>query len=116
LFGGAKGGITVNSKALSRLKLERLSRGYIDAIADFIEPDVDILAPDVYTNSMIMGWMMDQYSTIRRQICPGVVTGKPAIAFLRRRPSPCKDLVMSGQRWQNCWLDRAIAAENFSFS
>ena len=76
-FGGAKGGITVNPKALSRLELERLSRGYIDAIADFIGPDVDILAPDVYTNSMIMGWMMDQYSIIKRQISPGVVTGKP---------------------------------------
>ncbi|MCY7324012.1 MAG: Glu/Leu/Phe/Val dehydrogenase, partial [Phormidesmis sp. CAN_BIN36] len=76
-FGGAKGGITVNPKTLSRLELERLSRGYIDAIADFIGPDVDILAPDVYTNSMIMGWMMDQYSIIKRQISPGVVTGKP---------------------------------------
>ncbi|MEQ8755361.1 MAG: Glu/Leu/Phe/Val dehydrogenase [Coleofasciculus sp. G1-WW12-02] len=76
-FGGAKGGVTVNPKALSKLELERLSRGYIDAIADFIGPDVDILAPDVYTNAMIMGWMMDQYSIIRRQISPGVVTGKP---------------------------------------
>ena len=76
-FGGAKGGIAVNPKALSRLELERLSRGYIDAIADFIGPDVDILAPDVYTNAMIMGWMMDQYSMIRRQNTPGVVTGKP---------------------------------------
>ncbi|UIE37928.1 Glu/Leu/Phe/Val family dehydrogenase [Leptodesmis sichuanensis] len=76
-FGGAKGGITVNPKALSRLELERLSRGYIDAIADFIGPDVDILAPDVYTNSMIMGWMMDEYNIIRRHICPAVVTGKP---------------------------------------
>ncbi|MBD1820928.1 Glu/Leu/Phe/Val dehydrogenase [Cyanobacteria bacterium FACHB-DQ100] len=76
-FGGAKGGITVNPKALSRLELERLSRGYIDAIADFIGPDVDILAPDVYTNAMVMGWMMDQYSIIRRQNTPGVVTGKP---------------------------------------
>lgn len=76
-FGGAKGGITVNPKALSRMELERLSRGYIDAIADFIGPDVDILAPDVYTNSMIMGWMMDQYSIITRHICPAVVTGKP---------------------------------------
>ncbi len=76
-FGGAKGGITVNPKTLSRLELERLSRGYIDAIADFIGPDVDILAPDVYTNSMIMGWMMDQYSIIKRYICPSVVTGKP---------------------------------------
>lgn len=76
-FGGAKGGVTINPKALSKLELERLSRGYIDAIADFIGPDVDILAPDVYTNAMIMGWMMDQYSIIRRQISPAVVTGKP---------------------------------------
>ncbi|MFM7615615.1 MAG: Glu/Leu/Phe/Val family dehydrogenase, partial [Synechococcales cyanobacterium] len=76
-FGGAKGGITVNPKELSRLELERLSRGYIDAIADFIGPDMDIPAPDVYTNPMIMGWMMDQYSIIRRQIIPAVITGKP---------------------------------------
>ena len=76
-FGGAKGGITVNPKELSRLELERLSRGYIDAIADFIGPDIDIPAPDVYTNETIMGWMMDQYSIIRRQLTPAVVTGKP---------------------------------------
>jgi glutamate dehydrogenase (NADP+) len=76
-FGGAKGGITVNPKQLSRQELERLSRGYIEAIADFIGPDIDILAPDVYTNDMIMGWMMDQYSIIQRKISPGVVTGKP---------------------------------------
>jgi len=76
-FGGAKGGINLNPKELSKPELERLSRGYIEAIADFIGPDVDILAPDVYTNEMIMGWMMDQYSIIRRQISPGVVTGKP---------------------------------------
>ncbi len=76
-YGGGKGGITVNPKELSRLELERLSRGYVDAIADFIGPDVDILAPDMYTNQMIMGWMMDQYSIIKRQISPAVVTGKP---------------------------------------
>lgn len=76
-YGGAKGGITVNPKTLSRLELERLSRGYIDAIADFIGPDRDILAPDVYTNAMVMSWMMDQYSTIKRKFSPGVVTGKP---------------------------------------
>lgn len=76
-FGGGKGGVTVNPKELSKLELERLSRGYIDAIADFIGTDVDILAPDVYTNAMIMGWMMDEYSIIRRQFSPGVVTGKP---------------------------------------
>ncbi|MGB0564588.1 MAG: Glu/Leu/Phe/Val family dehydrogenase [Spirulinaceae cyanobacterium] len=76
-FGGAKGGITLNPKELSRAELERLSRGYIDAIADFIGPDIDILAPDMYTNAMIMGWMMDQYSIIQRQVSPAVVTGKP---------------------------------------
>jgi glutamate dehydrogenase (NADP+) len=76
-FGGAKGGITVNPKELSKQELERLSRGYIEAIADFIGPDIDILAPDVYTNQMIMGWMMDHYSIIQRKISPGVVTGKP---------------------------------------
>ena len=76
-FGGAKGGITVDPKGLSRMELERLSRGYIDAIADFIGPDVDIPAPDVYTNPMVMGWMMDQYSIIQRKITPGVITGKP---------------------------------------
>ncbi|NEQ76387.1 MAG: Glu/Leu/Phe/Val dehydrogenase [Okeania sp. SIO2C9] len=76
-FGGAKGGITVNPKELSRMELERLSRGYIDAIADFIGPDVDIPAPDMYTNPMIMGWMMDEYSIIRRQLIPAVITGKP---------------------------------------
>jgi glutamate dehydrogenase (NADP+) len=76
-FGGAKGGITLNPKELSKQELERLSRGYIEAIADFIGPDIDILAPDVYTNEMVMGWMMDQYSIIQRKICTGVVTGKP---------------------------------------
>jgi glutamate dehydrogenase (NADP+) len=76
-YGGAKGGITVDPKELSRFELERLSRGYINAIADFIGPDVDIPAPDVYTNAMIMGWMMDQYSIIKRQYTPAVITGKP---------------------------------------
>jgi glutamate dehydrogenase (NADP+) len=76
-YGGGKGGITVNPKELSRFELERLSRNYIDAIADFIGPDRDIPAPDVYTNPMIMGWMMDQYSTIARKIVPAVITGKP---------------------------------------
>lgn len=76
-YGGGKGGIIVNPKELSRLELERLSRGYISQIADFIGPEVDIPAPDVYTNAMIMGWMMDEYSSIVRQRTPAVITGKP---------------------------------------
>jgi len=76
-FGGAKGGVVVNPKELSRLEIERLSRGFIQQIADFIGPETDIPAPDVYTNEMIMGWMMDEYSKIRRQHTPAVITGKP---------------------------------------
>ena len=76
-FGGGKGGVIVNPKELSRLELERLSRGYIRQIADFIGPETDVPAPDVYTNAMIMGWMMDEYSKIRRQRTPAVITGKP---------------------------------------
>jgi len=76
-YGGGKGGVTVDPKALSMHELERLSRGYIDAIADFIGPDVDIPAPDVYTNELVMSWMMDQYSTIQRRRVRDVITGKP---------------------------------------
>ena len=76
-YGGAKGGICVNPKELSPLELERLSRGFIQRIADFIGPEVDVPAPDVYTNSMIMGWMADEYSKIKRQFTPAVITGKP---------------------------------------
>ena len=76
-FGGAKGGIIVNPKELSRLELERLSRGFIQQIGDFIGPETDVPAPDVYTNAMIMGWMMDEYSKMHRQRVPAVITGKP---------------------------------------
>lgn len=76
-FGGGKGGVIVDPKNLSRLEIERLSRGFIEQIADFIGPHTDIPAPDVYTNSMIMGWMMDEYSKIVRSHTPGVITGKP---------------------------------------
>lgn len=76
-FGGGKGGVIVDPKELSRMELERLSRGYIQAVASFIGPETDIPAPDVYTNSMIMGWMMDEYSKIVRRLSPAVITGKP---------------------------------------
>jgi len=76
-YGGAKGGVIVNPKDLSRLELERLSRGFIEQMADFIGPEKDIPAPDVYTNPMVMGWMADEYSKIHRQYTPAVITGKP---------------------------------------
>ena len=76
-YGGAKGGVVVDPKRLSPLELERLSRAYVRAMADFIGPDLDIPAPDVYTNARIMGWMADEYQTIKRVKAPGVITGKP---------------------------------------
>ncbi|MEM0139946.1 MAG: Glu/Leu/Phe/Val dehydrogenase [Ferroplasma sp.] len=76
-YGGAKGGIICDTKRMSKPELERLSRGYIDAIADFIGPEIDVPAPDVYTTPQIMGWMMDEYEKIVRHSAPGVITGKP---------------------------------------
>jgi glutamate dehydrogenase (NADP+) len=76
-FGGAKGGVTVDPKKLSKMELESLSRGYIAGIYDFIGPDKDIPAPDIYTNETIMGWIADEYCKISRKSTPAVVTGKP---------------------------------------
>jgi glutamate dehydrogenase (NADP+) len=76
-YGGAKGGVIVQPKELSPLELERLSRAYVRAMADFIGPDVDIPAPDVYTNARIMGWMVDEFEAIHRVRAPAVITGKP---------------------------------------
>ena len=76
-YGGGKGGVIVNPKELSRMELERMTRGFIAQIADFIGPETDVPAPDVYTNAMIMGWMMDEYSKIHRRRTPAVITGKP---------------------------------------
>jgi glutamate dehydrogenase (NAD(P)+) len=76
-MGGAKGGIICNPKEMSPSELERLSRAYVRAIADFIGPEIDVPAPDVYTTPQIMAWMMDEYETIVRRSAPGVITGKP---------------------------------------
>jgi glutamate dehydrogenase (NADP+) len=76
-FGGAKGGVVVDPKDLSTLELERLSRGFVAALGDFVGPDTDIPAPDVYTNEMVMGWMVDEYSRARGRRVPAMITGKP---------------------------------------
>jgi len=76
-FGGAKGGVVCNPKEMSQRELELLSRGYIRKIWRYIGPEKDIPAPDVYTNSQIMAWMVDEYSKLRGYFCPGVITGKP---------------------------------------
>jgi glutamate dehydrogenase (NAD(P)+) len=76
-FGGAKGGIICDPKNLSKNELERLTRRYAYEISPIIGPDRDIPAPDVYTDSQIMAWIMDTYSMTHGHSAPGVVTGKP---------------------------------------
>jgi len=76
-YGGAKGGIRVDPKTLSRGELQRLTRRYTSEIALIIGPTKDIPAPDVNTNEQVMAWMMDSYAMIEGNLSTGVVTGKP---------------------------------------
>jgi len=76
-LGGAKGGVICDPKQMSKGELERLSRAYIQGEYQFIGPDKDIPAPDVYTNPQVMAWMMDEYSKIAGKNQFGVITGKP---------------------------------------
>ncbi|MDQ8738337.1 Glu/Leu/Phe/Val dehydrogenase [Paenibacillus sp. LHD-38] len=78
-YGGGKGGVICDPRLLSKNELERVSRAFMEAIADFVGPDKDIPAPDVYTTPQIMGWMMDTYSRLKGVNSPGVITGKPLI-------------------------------------
>ncbi|MEK7450219.1 MAG: Glu/Leu/Phe/Val dehydrogenase dimerization domain-containing protein, partial [Planctomycetota bacterium] len=76
-FGGGKGGITCDPKNMSQGELERMTRRFVHEISPIIGPDQDIPAPDVYTNSQTMAWIMDTYSQLKGYTVLGVVTGKP---------------------------------------
>lgn len=76
-FGGAKGGVACNPRALSIGEVERITRRFTQEIISFIGPQIDIPAPDVGTNEQTMAWMMDTYSAYFGHAVPGVVTGKP---------------------------------------
>ena len=76
-YGGAKGGIRVDPRKLSRGELEKMTRRYTSEINFIIGPDKDIPAPDVNTNELTMAWMMDTYSMNQGRTATGVVTGKP---------------------------------------
>lgn len=75
-LGGAKGGIVMDPKTLSPRELEAVTREYARAMTPFIGPEMDVPAPDVYTNSQIMAWIADEYSKIKGHNVLGVVTGK----------------------------------------
>jgi len=76
-FGGGKGGVIVDPWKLSTAELERLSRGYMKAVAHNVGTDVDVPAPDVNTHPLIMAWMCDEYAQVTGKRDPGVITGKP---------------------------------------
>lgn len=76
-FGGAKGGVCVDTKKLSQLELERLTRRYVSLMAEYLGPHIDIPAPDMYTDSQTMAWIMDTYSQLKGYRIPESATGKP---------------------------------------
>lgn len=76
-LGGGKGGIICNPKTMSPGELERLSRAYIRQVGRILGKDMDVPAPDVYTTSQIMAWMMDEYAFMQGYNVPGMITGKP---------------------------------------
>jgi glutamate dehydrogenase (NAD(P)+) len=76
-YGGAKGGVIVDPRALSRGELERMTRRFAAEIGILIGPDMDIPAPDMGTDAQVMAWMMDTYSMMHGHSVPAVVTGKP---------------------------------------
>ncbi|PYN77369.1 MAG: glutamate dehydrogenase [Candidatus Rokuibacteriota bacterium] len=78
-YGGAKGGVTCNPRAMSAREREHLTRRYTTEIMLLIGPDLDIPAPDLGTDEQTMAWMMDTYSMTQGKSVPGVVTGKPLI-------------------------------------
>jgi len=76
-LGGGKGGVVCKPKDMSRGELERLSRAYIRQVGRILGPELDIPAPDVYTDAQTMAWMMDEFSAMQGHNVPGMITGKP---------------------------------------
>lgn len=103
-YGGGKGGVQVDAKALSSLERERLARGYIRAIADIMGPDRDIPAPDVNTDATVMGWMIDEYEHIVRAQAPAAITGKPL--SLGGSPGRVEATGRGALKVLDLWVDR----------
>jgi glutamate dehydrogenase (NAD(P)+) len=117
-FGGAKGGVRVDPKALSEGELERLARAYMRGIADAIGPHVDIPAPDVNTTPQIMGWMADEYAR-KYGPNPAVITGKPVVlggslgrdAATGRGSLICLERLVRARGWQR--EDTRVAVQGY---
>src|SRR5882757_9912632 len=76
-YGGAKGGVTVDPRALSVRELEAVSRRYMQEMIPFVGPKTDIMGPDMGTNEQVMAWFMDTYSVYQGYSVNEIVTGKP---------------------------------------
>jgi glutamate dehydrogenase/leucine dehydrogenase len=114
-YGGAKGGIEVDPKALSMHELERMTRRYTNEIAIIIGPEKDIPAPDVYTDAQVMAWIMDTFTMRQGFASPGVVTGKPISlgGSLGRREATargCTVTIEEACRYLNLQLDNLTVA------
>lgn len=76
-YGGAKGGVQFNPKTTDQATMEKISRAYIDEFYEVLGQDIDVPAPDVYTNAQIMAWMLDEFEKKVGHHEPGMITGKP---------------------------------------
>src|SRR6202140_1550588 len=102
-YGGAKGGITVDTPSLSSRELEALSRRYMQEIIPFVGPHTDVMAPDIGTNEQVMAWFMDTYSMYQGRTVTEIVTGKP-LAFggtLGRREATGRGVAYLAKRVMN---------------
>lgn len=113
-YGGAKGGISCDPRALSAAELERLTRVFVEKLHDVIGPQTDIPAPDMGTNAQTMAWIVDEYSKFHGY-SPGVVTGKPVElgGSLGRESATGRGLLFAGE----CLLadhKKSIASCTFS--
>ena len=99
-YGGAKGGIRCDARALSQRELERLTRRFTSELVREIGPQTDIPAPDMATNEQTMAWMMDTYSMLKGHVVPEVVTGKPISVggSIFRREATGAGVVMTAER------------------
>ncbi len=115
-FGGAKGGVRIDPKSLSKKELETVSRKYIRAFYKILGHNKDVPAPDVYTNAEVMAWMLDEYEKITGRHEPAMITGKPvelqgcrlretataagglivAKAFIKNSGKKCKTVAVQG--------------------
>ncbi len=99
-YGGAKGGIRVDTKTLSRRELEVLSRRYMQELIPFVGPHIDVMAPDMGTDEQVMAWFMDTYSMHQGRTVTEIVTGKPVSAggTLGRREATGRGVAHLAQR------------------